>query len=139
MQSVQITLPVVTALYAGLNGLLAVFLAIRVSLHRAKERIDLGDGGDDALLQTIRVHANNAEYVALGLVLLLIVEMLGAPLAAVHALGAGLFIARALHAQGLYSTAGPSFGRIVGQAVTWLMLVLVCLYALYLFWIGGRP
>lgn len=139
MQSVQITLPVVTALYAGLNGLLAVFLAIRVSLHRAKERIDIGDGNNAALLQTIRVHANNAEYVALGLVLLLIVEMLGAPLAAVHVLGASMFVARVLHAQGLYSMSGPSFGRIVGQTVTWLMLALVCLYALYLFWIGGRP
>lgn len=139
MQSVQITLPVVTALYAGLNGLLAVFLAIRVSLHRSKERIDIGDGGDAALLQTIRVHANNSEYVALGLVLLLIVELLGAPVAAVHVLGGSLFIARALHAQGYYSSPGPSFGRIVGQTVTWLMLLLVCLYALYLFWIGGRP
>ncbi len=139
MQSVQITLPLVTALYAGLNGLLAVFLAIRVSLHRARERIDLGDGNDAALLQTIRVHANNSEYVALGLVLLLIAEMLGAPVAAVHVLGASLFVGRVLHAQGLYSTTGPSFGRIVGQTATWLMLVLVSLYALYLFWIGGRP
>ncbi len=139
MQTVQITLPVITALYAGLNGLLAVFLAIRVSLHRAKKRIDLGDGNDAALLQTIRVHANNTEYVALGLVLLLVVEMLGAPLVAVHALGAGLFVGRALHAQGLYSTTGRSFGRVVGQTATWLMLVLVCFYALYLFWTGGRP
>ena len=134
----QVTLPLITALYAGLNGLLALFLAIRVSMTRAKKKIDLGDGGDQQLLQTIRVHGNNAEYLALILVLLALIEALGAPVIALHVLGIALTLGRVLHAQGLASKTGPSFGRIVGQTATWLVLACTSLYALYLFSVGGR-
>ena len=134
----QVTLPLITALYAGLNGLLALFLAIRVSMARAKKKIDLGDGGDQQLLQKIRVHGNNAEYLALILVLLALIEALGAPVLALHVLGIALTLGRVLHAQGLASKTGPSFGRIVGQTATWLVLACTSLYALYLFSVGGR-
>jgi len=134
----QATLPLITALYAGLNGLVALFLALRVSMTRAKKKIDLGDGGDQQLLQTIRVHGNNAEYLALILVLMALIEMLGAPTMALHVLGIALTLGRVLHAQGLSSKTGPSFGRIAGQMATWIVLACTSLYALYLFNVGGR-
>ena len=132
------TPPLITALYAGLCGVLALVLAIRVSLHRSKERIDLGDEGNAELFRTIRVHGNNIESTAIVLVILAIDEMLGAPTLAIHVIGAGFFVGRILHAQGLYKTPGPSFGRIVGQSLTWLAMAVVSFYAIYLFAVGGR-
>lgn len=131
--TLQVAMPLITALFAGINGLLALFLSIRVVATRAKKRIDIGDGGDAAMLQTIRVQGNNAEYVGLTLVIIALIEMLGAPVAAVYTLGGGLTVGRLLHAQGLSSTTGPSFGRVAGQILTFLTLGLSSLYALYLF------
>ena len=132
------TPPLITALYAGLCGLLALVLAIRVSLHRSKERIDLGYEGNSDLFRTIRVHVNNIESTAIVLVILAIDEMLGAPTLAIHVMGAGFFVGRILHAQGLHKTSGPSLGRIAGQSLTWLALAVVSFYAVYLFAVGGR-
>lgn len=134
----QVTLPLITALYAGLNGLVALFLAVRVTMARVKKKIDIGDGGDQQMLQAIRVHGNNAEYLALILVLMALIEALGAPVMALHVLGIVLTLGRVLHAQGMYSNAGPSFGRGAGQMATWLVLACSSLYALYLFSVGGR-
>jgi hypothetical protein len=130
--------PLITALWAGLNGLLAVVLAVNVSRHRARLRIGVGDGGNPEMLQAIRLHANNAEYVALALVLLAIDEMAGAPALAVHVLGALLLFGRILHAVGLGRSTGTTTARAVGVTFTWIMILLACGYALYLFAIGGR-
>ena len=53
--------PLVTELWAGLNGLLALGLAIHVTRTRARLRIGIGDGGNAEMMQAIRLHANNAD------------------------------------------------------------------------------
>ena len=131
--TLQVSMPLITALFAGINGLFALFLSIRVVATRVKKEIEFGDGGDTAMLQTIRVQGNNAEYTALTLVIIALIEMLGAPVWALYTLGGGLTVGRLLHAQGLSSTTGPSFGRVAGQILTFLALGLSSLYAVYLF------
>lgn len=126
-------LPDITVLYAGLNGLLALLLAINVTRNRARRKIDLGDGGNMELLQVIRAHGNNAEYVPLALVLMALIEMTGAPALALHVFGVLLTAGRLLHAQGLLARSGASVGRVAGQTATWLALAGLALYAL---WIG---
>ena len=54
----------ITALYAGLLGLLILVLAFRVVAVRRATEIGLGDGGNALLLSRIRIHGNAAEYVA---------------------------------------------------------------------------
>ena len=130
----QLTPPLIAAFFAGLCGLLSVLLAIRVTVTRAKFKTEIGFADNTALQQVIRVHGNNAEYTALGLVVLALIETLGAPSLAVYVLGGGLLVGRLLHAQGLSSATGPTFGRIVGQTLTWLAIGLTCLYAIY-FWV----
>jgi hypothetical protein len=130
--------PFITALFAGLNGLLALGLAINVSRHRARLRIGIGDGGNPEMLQAIRLHANNTEYLALALVLLAVDEILGAPALALYVMGALLLLGRLLHAFGLGRSTGTSTGRAVGVTLTWLVILIACGYALYLFAIGGR-
>lgn len=115
----------ITPFYAGLLGLLLMVLSFRISLLRRKHRVSLGDGGHKDLHSAIRVQGNFVEYVPLTLVLLVLVELSGWPGALVHALGAALFIARVLHAQGMASRSGkPAFGRVAGIVVTWTVMVI---------------
>ncbi|HAY26639.1 MAG TPA: glutathione metabolism protein, partial [Candidatus Accumulibacter sp.] len=56
--------------YAALLALFFVALSIRTLRLRRELRITVGDGGNPAMLRAMRVHANFAEYVPLGLILL---------------------------------------------------------------------
>ena len=73
--------------------------------------------------RAIRAQANAIEYIPLLLVMLLIAENNGAGVAFVHACGAGLVLARVLHAVGLSSSAGVSLGRFWGILLTWAVLL----------------
>ena len=103
----------ITALWAGLLGILMLGLAGRVVNARNSEKILFGDGGNVILQQHIRVHGNFIEYVPLGLVLLLILELNGASPLLLNALGGSLFAARLLHAFGLSRSPvnGPNRSR----------------------------
>jgi hypothetical protein len=114
-----------TGLYAALCALLVFVLSLRIALLRKRLRIGIGDGGDAALARAIRAQANAIEYVPLVLVMLLIAENNGATAAFVHACGAGLLVARVLHAVGLSGTAGVSFGRFWGILLTWAILLVL--------------
>ncbi len=113
----------ITALYAGLLGLLVLALAINVVRGRAAWKVDFGDGGNPALLQRQRMHGNAIEYVPVGILLLLVLELNGASSMVLHALGGSLFVARVLHAWGLSTTTGRSPGRFIGTIGTWLVLL----------------
>lgn len=120
----------ITALYAGLLGLLVLALAINVVRGRAAFKIDIGDGGNAAMLQRQRMHGNAIEYVPIGLVLLLLLEINGASTPVLHALGGTLFVARALHAWGLSTTTGRSPGRLLGTIGSWLVLLAAAILCL---------
>jgi uncharacterized protein len=109
----------ITALYAGLLGLLMLILAFRVVAVRRATSIGLGDGGDALLLSRIRIHGNAAEYIPLALILMLVLEINGASAAWLHGLGTALVIGRVAHAQGLSQVPGVSVGRFVGNVLTW--------------------
>ncbi|MCW0181503.1 MAG: MAPEG family protein [Zavarzinia sp.] len=123
-------LPQWTLLYGGLNGLLSFVLAFRVSQLRMKSNVIFGDGGDGAIQRAIRAHANNVEYVPLTLVLIGLLEIAGQPAWAINAMGAALFIGRALHAIGLTSTEDSSPPRFYGILLTWAALVAAALWCI---------
>ena len=112
------------ALYAGLNILLILFLAANVSRHRRRAKISLGTGKDAGLEQAIRAHGNTVEYTPIALIGIYLVSALGFPVLMVHALGTGLTLGRFVYAYGLLSSPGPSIGRLVGTALTWLSLLI---------------
>ena len=109
----------ITALYAGLLGILYLVLAFRVVAVRRVTAIGLGDGGNALLLSRIRIHGHAAEYIPFALVLMLILELNGGSSAWLHGLGIALVIGRLAHAQGLTQGAGTSAGRLVGNLLTW--------------------
>jgi len=65
--------------YAALLALLFVFLSVRTIRMRRRLRIGIGDAENPVMLRAMRVHANFAEYVPMGLLLAFFVETSGAP------------------------------------------------------------
>ncbi len=125
----------ITPIYAAILAIIAVILAGRVTLNRVRYKVDIGDGGNTLMLQTIRVHGNFIEYVPLALILLALVELAGARAWVLHLLGLALLIGRLLHAWGLSRTAGPNLGRLIGAVLTDAM-ILACAVVLLL-WASG--
>ncbi|MDF3031739.1 MAG: hypothetical protein K0R03_2297 [Moraxellaceae bacterium] len=121
----------VTLLYAGLLSLVFLILSARVVLMRGEGGISLGDGGNPVMLRRIRAHANFAEYVPLLLLMIGFLEASGVSATVLHGLGATLLVARVLHGYALSFTASFKFGRMVGAALTFLLLLVAGVLCLY--------
>ena len=117
-------------LYTALLGLLLIALSINVVLARRRYRVGFGVGTEEGMQQAVRVQANFAEYVPLAAVLLILAELSGMPIAAVHAAGILLVTSRLLHAWGLSHSPGRTFGRFYGTAGTWLAITGLSLWLL---------
>jgi uncharacterized membrane protein YecN with MAPEG domain len=101
--------------YAGLLGLRLVALSAQVVLARRRYRVGLGAGSEEGLQQAIRVQANFVEYVPFAVILLVLAELTGLPLPALHGAGILLVAAGSCTRSGLESP-GRSFGRFYGTA-----------------------
>jgi uncharacterized membrane protein YecN with MAPEG domain len=121
----------ITPLYAGLIGLLLIGLAYNVSRLRVRLKVVFGDGGQPELERAIRAHANLTENAPLALILLAAVEAQGFSTLVLHILGITLIVGRVLHAFALVRNAGPSVGRASGILLTWLMILLASLLAIF--------
>jgi len=124
-------MPVVAALYGGINALFNIYLANRVSTLRRTEKVFVGVGQSDKLLLASRIHANNAEFVPLAIVMLLLAELCNGSSMWLHILGGALFLSRVFHMIGMPMKA-PNFFRFTGTAMTWTMIVLTSAYVLWL-------
>lgn len=113
----------ITAFYAALAALLFVFLSFRVIGARRREKVALGDGGDETLRRRLRVHGNFAEYVPLAVVLMGLAESQGAAAWTLHGLGLLLLIGRALHAYGVGQNPEPLKYRQAGMVLTFTVLI----------------
>ncbi len=113
------------ALYLGINLVLLVLLGLNVSLNRRGKQISVGDGGDEKVTCAVRAHGNLAEWAPLFLVGLITAALMGIPAYAIHAVGGAFTVGRLLHAWGMLSTSGVSFGRFVGTLLTFLASLLL--------------
>jgi len=118
----------ITTIFSGLLALMLVGISIRVTVLRAKKKIEFFDGGDQQLGRAIRVQGNFVEYVPMALILLGLIEWMGRKPWIVYALGIALVLSRIIHAWGLYS--GVFNGRVVGTTITWIVLAVAGLLAL---------
>jgi uncharacterized membrane protein YecN with MAPEG domain len=113
-----------TAPYFTAFGLLTIYHAARVILQRVRHKVSLGDGGVEELERMIRVFGNHSEYVPLGLVLLLGLEFVQAPIWYMHLAGGMLLIGRILHAMGLSQSRKASGPRFIGMNLTFISILL---------------
>lgn len=117
----------VTPIYVALLALLLLVLSARVILYRREKKLSLGDEGDRQLLKRMRAQANCAEYAPMGLLLLLVAELQGAPAVALHPLGLTLLAGRVVHGIGLSSNPQNTIFRQVGMVLTLSMIGLTAL------------
>ncbi len=121
----------ITLVAAGLAAVMNVWLSIRVGQVRTREKVSIGDGGNDAVIRRMRAHANYVENAPFAVLLIAAIEL---------AKGAGnpgwlwwvmiiYFVGRVAHGLGMD---GGSFekGRMLGTILNMLTLLGLGLYAL---------
>jgi uncharacterized membrane protein YecN with MAPEG domain len=111
-------MPVVSAFYAALAGLVCVVLSIMVIRLRGVTRTSIGGGDDPRMSRMTRVFGNFTEYAALVLVLLVLAEMLGVSRTWLHIYGVAFILGRIAHAIGLSRTLKVNVGRTAGMVLT---------------------
>jgi uncharacterized membrane protein YecN with MAPEG domain len=116
-------MPVITALYAGLLGLISMGVAFPAGSLRGRLGVSIGDGGHRELLLAMRRHANFVEWVPLALILIALLEKNGAKAWAIHTLGAALVVARLFHAVGIRAETIKRPERFIGATVTALVTI----------------
>ncbi len=113
-------MPLVTPLYAALAASILIVLALRVIAARRDRGVAIGDGADEDLVRRIRAQGNFAEYTPLALLLILLLELGGAPAWQLHLLGVALILGRIVHAWSLAAHSGK--GRVAGMILTFFVL-----------------
>lgn len=113
----------ITALAASVLALLYVKLAFVVIGYRRKNKVSVGDGGDEQLQQRIRAHANLTEYAPIGLILLACLEANQAPWWLTLILAATFCAGRFLHPIGMMNPEGNFIKRIQGMQLTLTSLI----------------
>jgi len=121
----------ITAFYAAVLALVMVALAINVTVHRAKLKVPLGDGGNPQMLRMIRLHGNAAEYLPLAVLLMAIYEVDGGKPIALHIAGIALLLGRLLQTWNMWGTEIAGFGRVTGQSLAWLTIIGLALLNLW--------
>lgn len=115
-----------TAIYAGVNILILLVLAVLVVAGRRKHKIAIGVGDNPDFNRAVRAHANAAEYIPAGLVGVVLLALLdpAAPLWLFHSAALSLTAGRLLHGVGLHmGVLNP--GRVAGTALTWASFLLM--------------
>jgi len=110
------------AFYSGLLGLMLVAMIFAIIRLRWKYKVSIGDGGEKVLAKAMRGQANFVETVAIGLILLMLIALSGAPVWVVHLMGLALLAGRLLHASVFFM--GAHFRlRQLGMVITIFYLI----------------
>jgi uncharacterized protein len=124
------TIPVNSAFFAAILGLLGALLTANVIVNRVRARVDAGDGGVARLAQAIRAHANFAEQAPLALIVIGLAEASGARALVIQLLGVALLAARLASAYGLNRSLAQSPLRQFGGGVSVLVAIAAAVVAL---------
>lgn len=117
--------------YVGLNILINLFLAYRVSANRVRSKVMTGTGNDEQLYNANRAHVTNVEYVPVALAGLIVLHLLAASIYVMHFVGLTLTIGRILHAIGVTRTSESSPPRLIGTLLTWVSLLVAGIACLW--------
>ncbi len=119
----------ITLTIAGAAALLNLWLGIRVSQLRIRDKVSVGDGGNPAVAARMRAHANFVEYTPFFLILLALVELARGSETWLWAVGIIFVLGRLMHPFGMDRPA-PNPLRMIGTIITWVTLIGLAIYAL---------
>jgi uncharacterized protein len=110
----------VVAQYTAYLTLVYLILSFNVIRIRRSLGIKLGSGTNHMLERAVRMHGNFSEYVPLGLLLLLVLELQRFQPWVIHLCGFSLIVGRVLHAVALHRDVLAI--RIAGMILTFVSL-----------------
>lgn len=115
----------ITSIFAALLALFFVYLAYCVISLRFKLETSLGLGADPdgEMLRRVRAHGNFTEYAPMGLTLIALVELNGAPSLHVIFLGGLLVLSRTIHAYAFLGGKMRFGARKASMILTFAMLI----------------
>ena len=113
----------VTPLFAGIFGLIYIWLSYGVIKLRLNKKISLGSGGDEELEIAMRVHSNFIEYVPICLILLWFLEIVTYSSGLSFILACVLILARLAHIIGLNDTGKKFIFRQIGVLGTFTVIL----------------
>lgn len=119
----------ITLVTAGAAALLNLWLALRTGAVRMKARVDIGDGGNDALIRRMRAHANFVEYAPFVVILIGLIELTTGTSLWLWGVSVLFIMARIAHAIGMD---GIRVARASGFVVTFALLLGLGGYAVLL-------
>ena len=126
--------PLITMTYVAAIAIVMAILSVRVGVLRGKYDVPLGDGDNSTLALVIRRFGNLAEYAAMALLLLLLMELKGVDAFWLHAYGTAFVVLRLLHPLVLFDdSAAPLWkkaGRFVSAAGTAFLMFAAALVLL---------
>lgn len=132
----MIILPITLTAAAG-AALINLWLAIRCGQVRTKHKINMGDGGNEAMIAAMRAQSNHVEFTPFVLILLALVELAwGSPLWLWIVSGAYM-AARVLHGLGMTGTVKA--GRPIGILVTMLVTLGLAGLAIAIPYLAPQP
>ena len=128
----------ITAVYAGVLAVFALYLSARAGGFRGKTGVSIlyGEPPNLELAERVRVHQNFLEYVPMVLILMGIIELNGGSGTFLHSVGALLIVSRIAHRVGLKHDNMSHVGRLIGAGGTALITLVTALYGL---WIAVKP
>ena len=124
----MVTLPI-TLTMAAAAALINVWLGLRVSQLRRRDKVSVGDAGNARLATRMRAHANFVEYTPFFLILLGLVELSRGSAGWLWATAIVYVLARLAHPFGMDRPA-PNPVRMLSMLVTWLVLIGLAAYAI---------
>ena len=128
----------ITLTIAAASALLNLWLGMRVSQLRIRDKVAIGDGGNPRVAPRKRAHANFVEYTPIFLILLGLVELARGTETWLWAVGILFVLGRLMHPFGMDRPA-PNALRMGGTILTWLTLAGLAVYALSIPYTEPRP
>ncbi len=102
------------------------------TVEQMSQKLAATKASEEGVLQRkVRAHGNFTEYVPIGLLFIVALELMHSPTWLVWLLGGTLTVARIVYAYGVITTYGPSVGRAIGFFLTWFVYILgasACVY-----------
>ena len=103
---------------AGLAALINLWLAIRCGQVRTKEKVDIGDGGNEALIRRMRAHSNFSEFTPIVLILIGVIEYATGTSTWLWVVMSVYMLARVAHAFGMDGVMKARFAGIIIMMLT---------------------
>ena len=128
----------VTLATAAAAAFVNLWLSLRITRGRLRDKVSMGDGGQPLMISRMRSHANFAENAPLVLILIAAIELVRGGSVWLWLAGAVFVVARLMHPLGM-DRPSPNPLRAGGAMLTWTVLGVLAIWAAVIAIEGAGP